>query len=153
MSETHNAIAPLTDGERLALMQCDHAVARCPACSLSHRFSELARDRFCARCRADLFSELRVHLRGCPDTMMNRSRAAIRTAEDARKESRRVRDAAAVSRAESEVLRKDASTARAGRDRVCPVCGLHMLPGEHVSFQHGKLLHLACWENQRQRRR
>ena len=32
------------------------------------------------------------------------------------------------------------------RSHVCPVCELMIEPGQPVSFQHGELLHLACYE-------
>lgn len=151
MTETPSPISPLADSERFALMKCTHAIAHCGACALSHRFFELFCDRFCGRCRADLSADLRLHLRTCPDTIAHCSEAAIHNAEHLGKETQRVQDAAAVSRAESEVLRKDTARAR-GRALVCPVCGLDVQPGHGVSFQHGERLHLGCMENQRRER-
>src|SRR5262245_28802332 len=64
----------LTPEERaLVFAYCSgHVVARCPACDLSYRYTELAADilgggrtNMCPRCRQDLTEAVRVHLFRC----------------------------------------------------------------------------------------
>jgi hypothetical protein len=143
------ADAPPQDDRRL-LMQCDHPVARCEACAISHGFFELVSDRFCARCRRDLIAQVHVHLNACPDLAIRRSHAAIRTAQLLGKHNREIRDAAGVTRAESDSLRESARAVRgAPSARDCSHCGRPIEPGEGVSFQRGTLMHLRCYERRR----
>jgi hypothetical protein len=65
----------LTPEERaLVFVYCSgHVVARCPACDVSFRYTELAADmvgrsrtNMCPRCRRDLTEAVRAHLFRCP---------------------------------------------------------------------------------------
>ena len=64
----------LTPEERaLVFVYCSgHVVARCPACDVSYRYTELAADilgggrtNMCPRCRQDLTEAIRAHLFRC----------------------------------------------------------------------------------------
>lgn len=147
MQRMHALRLPLGFEERSLLVACAHPVARCAACALAHTFRELAGERRCARCHEDLIVPLRVHLTECPDVAIRRSHAAVRTAELNGKRNRQVRDATELSVAESEVLRDAAQRTRQRKTgRACPVCRRPLEPGQGVSFQHGRLIHLACYE-------
>lgn len=141
---------PLAAEERSLLIGCDHAVARCDACRLHHRLFELYADRFCARCRADLTASVRHHLTECAEIVIRRSEAVGATIEIALKENQRIRDATDVTRIESEALRQEAKRARTHRPKPaagrCQVCDRAVDPGSPVSFRHGALVHLACYE-------
>jgi hypothetical protein len=78
----------------------------------------------------------------------------MRAAQTTVKDSMRLRDSAAVSRAESETFRKAARQSRHRRSLSdvsggCPVCSFAIAPGDGVSFQRGQLIHLACYEGRR----
>src|SRR5262249_3459495 len=84
----------LTAEERaLIFVYCsDHAVARCPACADSFRFTELGvdvlggnRTNLCPRCRTDLTENVRAHLFGC-----------VLLPSDLRQRTQEVRDAAQI---------------------------------------------------------
>lgn len=138
--------APPPDDRRL-LMQCDHPIARCDACAISHGFYELVSDRFCARCRGDLATQVRAHVNECSDLAIRRAHAAIRTAEVLGKHNRELRDATGVTLAESDSLRESARAVRgAPSARGCSHCGQAIEPGEGVSFQRGALMHRRCYE-------
>lgn len=141
---------PLAAEERSLLIGCDHAVARCDACRLHHRLFELYADRFCARCRVDLTVAVRRHLRECPEIVIRRSEAVGATMHVALKENHRIRDAADVTRIESEALRQEAQRTRARRTKpaggLCRVCDRAVDPGSPVSFRNGAIVHLACYE-------
>lgn len=152
MQRMHALRVPIGFDERTLLVGCAHAVARCPACALSHTFRELAGERLCARCHADLTIALRIHLNGCTDIAIRRSHAAVRTAELAGTRNREIRDATEVALAESEVPRGSAQrTRQRPPGRTCPVCEQPLEPGQGVSFQRGELIHLTCYEKHRRR--
>jgi hypothetical protein len=139
--------APPPDDRRL-LMQCDHPIARCDVCAISHGFYQLVSDRFCARCRRDLVTQVRAHVNECPDLAIRRAQAAIRTAEVLGKHNREIRDATGVTVAESDSLRESARAVRgAPITRGCSRCGRAIEPGEGVSFQRGALMHRRCYES------
>jgi hypothetical protein len=142
--------APLEPEERGMLMGCDHPVARCRGCGLHHRLFELQADRHCARCRADLTAEVRRHVRECRQILIRRAAAATDASRAALKENRRVREAGGVARAEAEAIRAEAKRTRARRvetfGSMCRLCDRPVIPGQPVSFRHGVLVHLACYE-------
>ena len=79
-----------------------HVVARCAACDISYRYTELAADIFggsrtnvCPRCRQDLTQAVRAHLFRCamlPSEVRRRAQAVREAAQHLVKESQQVRD-------------------------------------------------------------
>ena len=144
---------PLATEERAFLVGCDHGVARCEACRLHHRLFELYADRFCARCRADLTVQMRRHLRECPEIVIHRSEAVGTATEMGHDENAGVREASEVRRTENEALPQRTRRTRERRPpptRPCPVCEQLVTPGDPVSFRHGVVVHLRCYEAGRQ---
>jgi len=98
----------LTPAERaLVFFYCSgHVVARCPACDVSLRSTELAADilggsrtNMCPRCRLDLTEAVRAHLFRCamlPAEVQRRARAVRAAAQHLVKESQQLRDTADV---------------------------------------------------------
>jgi hypothetical protein len=98
----------LTLEERaLVFVYCSgHVVARCPACDVSFRYTELAADilsggrtNMCPRCRRDLTENVRRHLYGCamlPPEVRLRARALREAAQRLVKQTQDVRDNADV---------------------------------------------------------
>ena len=145
----------LTDEDRSQLMHCDHFVARCDTCVLSHRFFELVRDRYCARCRADLSPRVRLHLFECPDLALRRAEAAIRRATPLATDDGDTSDSRHVAPVEIDHVpavprrghrRGSGTNSESGRNG-CGICRSVIVPGERVSFQHGSILHLECYES------
>jgi hypothetical protein len=95
----------LTPEERaLVFVYCSgHVVARCPACDVSYRYTELAADilgggrtNMCPRCRRDLTEAVRAHLFRCamlPSEIRLRAQAVREAAQHLVKESQQLRDA------------------------------------------------------------
>ena len=107
----------LTPEERVTLFRycADHAVAKCPTCSLGYRVDQLAADVFrgtsnlCPRCRCDLTSEVRAHLYGCamlPAAVRDRARTAREVAQRLVKRSGELTDMADVLMRELEAALK-----------------------------------------------
>ena len=142
MNEHHRRSidAPLHPDARGLLMQCDHRIAYCQACRLGHTLFELVRDRFCARCRADLMPEIHAHYGQCEEIARRRDRTAVSTA-----------DAPAQQSADSDLRRRPARDVHTKPG--CPMCGVPILPGQNVSFQRGTLLHMTCYEERPGRKR
>src|SRR5262245_40425850 len=98
----------LTPEERaLVFVYCaGHVVARCPACDISYRYTELAADilgggrtNMCPRCRQDLTEAIRAHLFRCamlPSEVRLRAQAVREAAQHLVKESQQARDRADV---------------------------------------------------------
>jgi len=98
----------LTPEERaLVFVHCSgHVVARCPACDLSFRYTELAADLFggsrtnmCPRCRQDLTEAVRAHLFRCatlPGEIRLRAKAVREASRNLVKQSQELRDRADV---------------------------------------------------------
>ena len=93
----------LTPDERaLVFLYCwGCVVARCPACDISFRYTELAADIFgsrsnmCHRCRQDLTDAVRAHLFRCamlPAEIQRRAQAVREAAQRLVKESQQSRD-------------------------------------------------------------
>jgi hypothetical protein len=94
----------LTPEERaLVFVYCSgHVVARCPACDVSYRYTELAADilgggrtNMCPRCRQDLTEAVRAHLFRCamlPSEIRLRAQAVREAAQRLVKETQRLRD-------------------------------------------------------------
>src|SRR5215475_11883566 len=94
----------LTPEERaLVFFYCSgHVVARCPACDISYRYTELAADilggsrtNLCPRCRQDLTQAVRSHLFRCamlPLEVRSRAVALRAAAQDLVKQSQQARD-------------------------------------------------------------
>jgi hypothetical protein len=112
----------LTPEERaLVFVYCSgHVVARCPACDVSLRFTELAADmvgghrtNMCPRCRRELTEDVRAHLFRCamlPVEVRLRTQAVRDAAQRLVKESQQLRDT-------SDVLVREAEAALLGRQR------------------------------------
>src|SRR5262249_17062454 len=98
----------LTPEERaLVFVYCSaHVVARCPACDVNYRYTELAADmvggsrtNMCPRCHQDLTEAIRAHLFRCsmlPPEVQLRARAVREAAHRLVKESQELRDKADV---------------------------------------------------------
>ena len=98
----------LTPEERtLVFVYCaGHVVARCPACDISYRYTELAADmvggnrtNMCPRCRRGLTEAIRAHIFRCPmlpSEVQLRARAVREAAQRLVKESQQLRDNADV---------------------------------------------------------
>jgi hypothetical protein len=94
----------LTPEERaLVFVYCSgHVVARCPACDVSFRYTQLAADmvggsrsNMCPRCRRDLTEAVRAHLFRCamlPSEVRLRAQAVREAAQHLVKESQQLRD-------------------------------------------------------------
>jgi hypothetical protein len=109
----------LTPEERaLVFLYCsDHAVARCPACDISYRYTELAADilggnrtNMCPRCRRDLTEAVRAHLFRCamlPSAVRLRAQEVREAARHLVKETHQARDRSEVliREAEAELFR------------------------------------------------
>jgi hypothetical protein len=106
----------LTPEERtLVFVYCSgHVVARCPACDISCRYTELAADilgggrtNMCPRCRRDLTEAVRAHLFRCamlPSEIRLRAQAVREAAQHLVKESQQLRDASDVLMGEAEAM-------------------------------------------------
>jgi hypothetical protein len=106
----------LTPEERaLVFLYCSgHVVARCPACDVSFRYTELAADilggsrtNMCPRCRQDLTETVRAHLFRCatlPSEIRLRAQAVREAAQRLVKESQQLRDASDVLIREAEAM-------------------------------------------------
>jgi len=107
----------LTTAERALLFRAcwDHPVARCARCGGSFSTGELAAnvigglDSLCPSCRIDLTQSIRDHLIACAvaasldsQNVCAEAKTLVETTTWLRKEARRLRDAAAVARAEAE---------------------------------------------------
>ena len=98
----------LTPEERtLVFVYCaGHVVARCPACDISYRYTELAGDmvggnraNMCPRCRRGLTEAIRAHILRCPmlpNEVQLRARAVREAAQRLVKEGQELRDNADV---------------------------------------------------------
>ena len=109
----------LTPEERaLVFVYCSgHVVARCPACDISFRYTELGADalgggrtNMCPRCRRDLTEAVRAHLFRCPTLpgeIRLRAQELREAAQRLVKESQQLRDTSDVliRRAEAELFR------------------------------------------------
>jgi hypothetical protein len=103
----------LTPEERaLVFVYCSgHVVARCPACDVSFRYTELAADvlggsHMCSRCRLDLTEAVRAHLFRCamlPSEIRLRAQAVREAAQRLVNESQQVRDRSDVLIREAEI--------------------------------------------------
>ena len=94
----------LTPEERaLVFLYCSgHAVARCPACDITYRYTQLAADivggsrtNMCPRCRRDLTEAVRAHLFRCamlPSEVQARAQDVRQAAQRLVKESQQLRD-------------------------------------------------------------
>ena len=94
----------LTPEERaLVFVYCSgHVVARCPACDISYRYTELAADmvggsrtNMCPRCRQDLTEAVRAHLFRCamlPSEIRLRAQAVREAAQRLVKETQQLGD-------------------------------------------------------------
>ena len=113
----------LTPEERaLVFVHCSgHVVARCPACDLSFRYTELAADLFggsrtnmCPRCRQDLTEAVRAHLFRCatlPWEIRLRTKAVREASRHLVKQSQELRD-------QSDVLIREAEVALSSSRRA-----------------------------------
>jgi Arc/MetJ family transcription regulator len=113
----------LTPEERaLVFVYCSsHVVARCPACDISYRYTELAADmvggsltNMCPRCRRDLTEAVRAHLLRCvmlPEEVRLRAQAVRDAARHLVKESQQLHD-------KSDVLIREAEAALFERQRA-----------------------------------
>src|SRR5262245_65503652 len=105
----------LTPEERaLVFVYCaGHVVARCPACDISYRYTELAADilgggrtNLCPRCRRDLTEAIRSHLFRCVTLSVgikNKAQALREAAQRLVKQSQQHQD-------RSDVLHREAET-------------------------------------------
>ena len=105
----------LTPEERaLVFVYCSgHVVARCPACDVSCRYTELAADilgggrtNMCPRCRQDLTEAVRAHLFRCamlPSEIRLRAQAVREAAQRLVKETQQVSDRSDVLIREAEI--------------------------------------------------
>ena len=94
----------LTPEERaLVFLYCSgHVVARCPACDIAYRYTQLAADmvggsrsNMCPRCRRDLTEAVRAHLYRCamlPSEVRLRAQAVREAAQRLVKETHQARD-------------------------------------------------------------
>jgi hypothetical protein len=98
-----------------------HVVARCPACDVSFRYTQLAADmvggsrtNMCPRCRRDLTEAVRAHLFRCamlPSEVRLRAQAVREAAQHLVKESQQLRD-------RSDVLIREAEAALFEKQRA-----------------------------------
>src|SRR5215813_13031885 len=107
----------LTPAEHALLLRAckEHLAARCARCGGSFRMYELAADVFghqCPACHLDLTHSLREHLIACAvaasldsQNVRAEAKALVETTTWLRKEARRLRDTAAVARAQAEAAR------------------------------------------------
>jgi hypothetical protein len=105
----------LTPEERaLVFVYCSgHVVARCPACDVSYRYTELAADilgggrtNMCPRCRRDLTEAVRAHLFRCamlPSEIRFRAQAMREAAQRLVKATQQVSDRSDVLIREAEI--------------------------------------------------
>ena len=105
----------LTPEERaLVFVYCSgHVVARCPACDVSYRYTELAADilgggrtNMCPRCRQDLTEAVRAHLFRCamlPSEIRLRAQAVREAAQRLVKETQQLGDRSDVLIREAEI--------------------------------------------------
>jgi hypothetical protein len=105
----------LTPEERaLVFVYCSgHVVARCPACDVSYRYTELAADilgggrtNMCPRCRQDLTEAVRAHLFRCamlPSEIRLRAQAMREAAQRLVKATQQVSDRSDVLIREAEI--------------------------------------------------
>ena len=105
----------LTPEERaLVFVYCSgHVVARCPACDISYRYTELAADmvggsrtNMCPRCRQDLTEAVRAHLFRCamlPSEIRLRAQAVREAAQRLVKETQQLGDRSDVLIREAEI--------------------------------------------------
>jgi hypothetical protein len=113
----------LTPEERaLVFVYCSgHVVARCPACDVSYRYTELAADilgggrtNMCPRCRRDLTEAVRAHLFRCamlPSEIRFRAQAMREAAQRLVKATQQVSD-------RSDVLIREAQIALFEKQRA-----------------------------------
>jgi hypothetical protein len=113
----------LTPEERaLVFVYCSgHVVARCPACDVSFRYTQLAADmvggsrsNMCPRCCRDLTEAVRAHLFRCamlPSEVRLRAQAVREAAQHLVKESQQLRD-------RSDVLIREAEAALFEKQRA-----------------------------------
>jgi hypothetical protein len=113
----------LTPEERaLVFVYCSgHVVARCPACDINFRYTELAADildggrtNMCPRCRQDLTEGVRAHLFRCamlPSDVRLRAQAVREAAQRLVKETQQLAD-------RSDVLIRDAEIALFEKQRA-----------------------------------
>lgn len=113
----------LTRDERaLVFVHCSgHVVARCPACDVGFRYTELAADLFdgsrtnmCPRCRRDLTEAVRAHLFRCgllPSEVRLRAKTAREAAQHLVKVNQQLRD-------RSDVLLREAEAALVASERA-----------------------------------
>ena len=113
----------LTPEERaLVFVYCSgHVVARCPACDISFRYTELAADilggsrtNMCPRCRRELTEAVRAHLFRCamlPSEIRLRVQAVREAAQRLVKETQQLRD-------RSDVLIREAEATLFERQRA-----------------------------------
>jgi len=113
----------LTPEERaLVVVYCSgHVVARCPACDVSFRYTELAADildrgrtNMCPRCRQDLTEAVRAHLFRCamlPSEIRLRAQAVREAAQRLVKEIQQLSD-------RSDVLIREAESALLEKQRA-----------------------------------
>ena len=106
----------LTPEERaLVFLYCSgHVVARCPACDIAYRYTQLAADmvggsrsNMCPRCRRDLTEAVRAHLYRCamlPSEVRLRAQAVREAAQRLVKESQQARDRSDVLAREAEAM-------------------------------------------------
>ena len=106
----------LTPEERaLVFVYCSgHAVARCLACDVEYRYTELAADilgggrtNMCPRCRQDLTEAVRAHVFRCvmlPEEIKNKVQALREAAQRLVKESQQLHDRSDVLIREKEAL-------------------------------------------------
>jgi hypothetical protein len=106
----------LTPEERaLVFLYCSgHVVARCPACDIAYRYTQLAADmvggnrtNMCPRCRRDLTEAVRAHLFRCamlPSEVQARAHDVRQAAQHLVKESQQVRDRSDVLIREAEAV-------------------------------------------------
>ena len=105
----------LTPEERaLVFLYCSgHVVARCPACDISCRYTELAADilgggrtNMCPRCRRDLTEAVRAHLFRCamlPSEVRRRTQVVREAAQRLVKATQQVSDRSDVLIREAEI--------------------------------------------------
>ena len=106
----------LTPEERaLVFLYCSgHVVARCPACDIPYRYTQLAADmvggsrtNMCPRCRRDLTEAVRAHLFRCamlPSEVRLRAQEVREAAQRLVKETHQARDRSEVLIREAEAL-------------------------------------------------
>jgi transcription elongation factor Elf1 len=141
----------LTESERRLLWQCAHPVAQCPRCGRDHRPETVlpetpqSRRYDCPDCGADITEPLRAHLLDCAEVAIRRASASAASARATHAASRRLREAAQVTRIQSAEIFCRALKERLTRSSpACSICGATIKPEEPVAFEHGDLFHLVC---------